>query len=124
MMFRVLVPLFHRQRELNDRMDQERWDQSYGYLEDETKKDWLYRMGQQEGKIPCICSFKAEGRECKHERNHGVGACKFLHIYSRPEIRLATRSTSQPYQLVVRWNELQEKKNGHVNAFALLAEDE
>ena len=109
------------QRELNDRMDQERWDQSYGYLEGETKDDWLYRMGQQEGKIPCICSFMAEGRECKHERNHGVGACKFLHISPRPEIRLATRSTSQTTEKVVP---KQEKKTAPVNAFALLEEDE
>ena len=85
----------------NDRMDQERWDQSYGYLEDETQEDWICRMGQQEGKIPCICSFMAEGRECKHERNHGVGACKFLHISSRPDIRLAARSTSQPTERAV-----------------------
>ena len=109
------------QRELNDRMDQERWDQSYGYLENETQEDWLYRMGQQEEKIPCICSFKAEGRECRHEKIHGAGACKFLHISLRPEIRLAIRCITQPTEMAAP---KKKKVSGPVNSFALLADEE
>jgi len=87
------------ERELNDQVEQDNWDRSYAYLPNENHSDWLIRMGKQENKIPCICSFIANNVSCKHEKNHGY--CKFLHISKRPNIRKGFHHSSTKKNLIL-----------------------
>ena len=77
------------QREYQDRRNLTSWKSQYGYLDGENRGDWLQRMGQIEGKIPCLCTSIQNGTKCRHDMIHGVGACKFLHITLCSPIRTA-----------------------------------
>ena len=74
-------------RELDDREIQKKWDIKFDYNPNEYTTSFLYRMGRKMNKIPCLCKDFQLGKECIHEKKHGVGACKFLHIQQRPQIR-------------------------------------
>jgi len=115
------------QRECRDRQNLASWESQYGYLDGESEEDWLQRMGQIEGKIPCLCTSIKDGTQCRHERIHGVGACKFLHITLCLPIRTAVVRDEEPVNIEKKQPKKQKackQSWGGSSAFAALCQSD